>query len=196
MGFRGGEGPRGPTGPTGPTGPEGPLTNEWWFSPVDQMVAGTAPGEGAGNFTTGISFQVTRQVTVSGIRFYKAGGTTRTYRAKLRNAAGATLATVDVACTSTGVYIATFASAQVLTQEAGSSATYKVSIYELTGSFYTRIATGSPCILPAASGGTTFPFLASRSVIVKHLGAFAGGDANPASEAAGERYPVEPVVEN
>lgn len=172
------------------SGSAGATSNAFWLSPVDQMSTGTAPAEAAGSFTTGISFQVTRTVTCTGVRFYKGGGTSRTFRCKLWNAAGAVLASVDVATTAAGVYVGTFATPQVLSQEAGSGAVYKVSIWEITNSFYSRCATGTPCILPPAAT----PFLASRAVIVKHLGAFFAGDANPTSEAAGERYPVEPVI--
>lgn len=165
-------------------------SNEWWLSPVTQMNTGTAAGEAAGAFTTGISFVPTRQVTVTGVKFYKAGGTSRTYRAKLWNAAGTVLASVDVATTAAGIYTATFSSPQTIAQESGAGAIYKVSIWETSNSFYTRINSGSPCVLPPAAT----PFLASRSVLIKHLGAFKAGDADPTSEAAAERYPVEPVI--
>jgi hypothetical protein len=154
------------------------------------MNTGTTAVEAAGSYSSGISFAPTRAITVTGVRFYKAGGTNRTYRCTLWNNAGAALATVDVSTTGAGVYTGTFAAPQNISQEAGGAYTYKVTIWETSGSFYTKITTNSPCLLPPA--GTAF--LASRSILVKHLGAYAAGNAAPNTEAAAERYPVEPVV--
>ena len=184
----------GADGAPGAAGPPGPTTNEFWLSPVDQMVTGTAPAEAAGSFTTGCSFVPTRSCTVTGVRFYKAGGTSRTYRAVLWNNAGTVLQSKDVATTAAGLYTAVFDTPQVIAQEAGGTARYKVSIWETTGTVYTRIGSNTPCYMPSTSAGLPLPFLCGRSTLIVHPGAFGVGNTNPTTEAANERYPVEPVV--
>jgi hypothetical protein len=158
-----------------------------FFSPITWLVAQTTPVVLGGNFTTGVSFQVTQSVVCSGIYFYWAGAVSRTIKCVLRNGAGTTLASIDVAVSGAGFYTGTFSSPQTIAPaDATGTTSFKASIWENSATEYARWAT-APALLPAQ------PFVGGPKVIWENFKKFAAGDANPTSTSGAEHYPVEPI---
>jgi hypothetical protein len=158
-----------------------------FFSPVDYMTGQSTFVRNGGNFTTGLAFQVTQACTITGVRFYWVrNASDRTVKCSIFNGSGTNLATVDVSVTSTGIYIATFASSLSVTQaDATGTNTLKVGVWDKSGNDYTRFS-GNPAIVPV------FTFIGGPKVIWKNWNAFAAGDASPTGSGT-EYYPVEPV---
>lgn len=161
-----------------------------WWSPVDYFVAsGGAPALVAGNFTVGTGFQVNQSQTLIGVRFYWPGAPAVTIRCKAWNGAGVELASVDVITSGAGKYSGLFATPQTLAVIASLTQRYKVSIWETTGTSYTRWGGSiAPAIYPV------LPNFGSPSMFWKTFAQFAAGNAHPGGDNAGvEWFPVEPI---
>lgn len=161
-----------------------------WWSPVDYFVAsGGAPALVGGSFTVGTGFQVNQSQVLTGVRFYWPGAPAVTIRCKLWNAAGVELASVDVVTAGAGKYSGSFATPQTLTTIASLTTRYKVSIWETSGTSYTRWGGSiSPAIYPV------LPTFGSPSMFWKTFAQWAAGNAHPGGDNTGvEWFPVEPV---
>lgn len=135
----------------------------------------------SGNFTVGIQFMPTRDVTCSGIRFYWATAN-KTVKVTLWTNAGSNLANTSVSVESAGVYEGTFTTAQSLT----AGTLYKASAYQTDTSNYTGAAPNSGS-MPAR------PLYAGGYLTYTIINTFSAGDAVPTSLASTEIYFVEPI---
>lgn len=161
-----------------------------WWSPVDYFVAsGGAPALVAGNFTVGTGFQVSKSLTLLGVRFYWPGAPSVTIRCKIWDGAGTELASVDVTTSGAGKYSGLFSSAQTLPVIASLTQRYKVSIWQTTGANFARWGGSvAPAIYPV------LPNQGSPSMFWKTFAQFAAGNVHPSGDNTGvEWFPVEPI---
>lgn len=163
-----------------------------WWSPVDVYVASGGLALTAGNYTSGVIFRFVRNVTVLGARFYWHGGAAATIRVKLWDPAGTQLKTQDVAVSGAGVYTTTTWTPTSCGVCTGSGYTrgYMFSMWETTGTNYTRIANNMYAIIPSPDATQI-----SRSTYMQtYRGFYAAGDAYPALNI-GNTYLIEPVIQ-
>lgn len=167
----------------------GASTQGMFFSYVDFITQNGVFDAPAGNFTTGIGFQVTQSSIITGVRFYWAGIAARTIKCSLWNPAGTNIATVDVATNGVGMYTGTFGAPQTIAPAPapgqGPAGNWKTSIYEKSGTVYTRF-NGSVAQLPLV------PWLLGPSLFLTQTGFFVAGDANPTGTSA-EKYTAQPI---
>jgi hypothetical protein len=166
------------------------IASDIWFQPTSQFPTGSnTVTSSAGSFTTACAFQLLKPVTVIGVKFYWGNTVSRTIKCVLWNNAGANLGSIDVAVAGKGIYSGMFTASIPITQEAGSTAYHKISIWEKSGTEYTRW-TSQPAPYPAVS------FIASPWHMWRTFGAWNAGDANPSSISATEHYAVEPIIQS
>jgi len=137
----------------------------------------------AGNFTTGVQFSVGRSVNCTGLRFYGVAAAAKTVKAKIYDAGGVLLASSAVTISRSGTYLVKWPVAVKLKP----FALYRVAVYQIDGLNYYAY--------PAASANAPArPFYAGGAVVLNNIALFLGGDVAPTNTAAGEAYPVEPVL--
>jgi len=142
-----------------------------------------SPSTSAGSNTTGIDFVFTENATVTGVKFYWAGGSAVTIRCKLWTLADTTQQkTVDVNVSSAGIYTGTFSSSY----SASPWIRYNVSMWETSGTNYTKF-TDANGIQPV------FPFICGQHIIIMHTRKYASGDSFPSVVSGSENYPTQPV---
>lgn len=154
------------------------LVTAAFMSPVDLIGSVT---ERTGNYTIGVAFfTAATNLKCAGVRYYAFSG--RTYRVSLWNAAGTRVTYKDELAGATGPKTTMFAAAQALAQ----SQLYKVSIREVTGTYYQN----STVVFPP------LPLQLNPVVVVSDLALFvAAADAAPTSTTSNTaRYAIEPVL--
>jgi hypothetical protein len=145
--------------------------------------AASSPSTSAGSYTTGINFTLTSNATITGIKFYWAGGSAVTIRCKLWTISDSTQQkTVDVAVSAVGTYTGTFSSSYSAT----AWVRYNVSIWETSGTNYTKFSDGNN-LQPV------FPYIMGQHIIMLNPKMYSSGDAIPATAAGSENYAVQPV---
>ncbi len=149
----------------------------WQGSPL----AGFALG--AGSFSVGVRFSVSKAKLVCGVRFLWAEAT-RTVRASLwRDSNGVLLASSDIAVSADGVYVAMFRTPVNLSQMVNENLT--VSIWDISGVSY--VGSGVDAM------GTVQPYIFPNDTTMVNKRLFAAGNARPTNATAAEDYWVEPV---
>ena len=137
----------------------------------------SAGSNGAGNYSTGSKFYVSKDCTCTGIRF--SGANPAPYTLRLWNSSSSILATVS-ATGGAGPVTGTFSSPVSLT--AGTQ--YFVTMYN--ASTYWQVAGATPL-------GIVFPFSAAPICLIDSRW-YAAGDAMPNTQSGAATYPVEPVL--
>ncbi len=170
----------------------GAVTEELQHSWVDLLADkhSSFGGTSVGSYTVGSSYVFTRRVTITGIRFVWAGSAATTARASLyRFTDGTKLATVDVAVSTGGIYVATFAAPHLIAA-VDVAQHLTCAIWETSGSIYSLYTGG------VGEAGVSAPFSVARSALIKeNPGRYASGDVSPGSFTAAEFYAVEPVID-
>ena len=144
--------------------------------PVDAL--SSSAGEGAGNYTTATEFLVTTALRCTGARFH--GRANRAYKLGLWGPNGTLLASVTVAAaTTSGTRSASFSAPVTLVPYAK----YRISMWCAAGYVF--------------GGGLPLstPWMAGPACQVTSCSYYTSGDAWPNATTAGERYHVEPVLQ-
>lgn len=170
----------------------------FWFDPITIAAAGgwASMLTKGGNFTTGVMIRFTVATHVTGVRFYWPGSSAKTCREKLWDVDTSTqLNSVDIACSTAGIYTATFASSSALT---GSSAYHRllVTVYETSGANFMSAVYPSPeqNRWPGDNNNDlTKPTMIGPSVMVFGWSNYAGGDGMPTTTTTSDEYPILPV---
>ncbi len=157
-----------------------------FFSPT---AIGDARAEAviSGDVTGGRQFMFDGAVTVLGLKFYWPGGVgALTVKCQLWDPSSSSVASVNVSVNAAGVYTATFGSPYDV---AGADAAkpFIFSAYETSGLYYAQVTLDTP--------ETTGDVVGHHIIHLGHL--YASGDAvpsNPVSGAAGNYFPIEPVL--
>lgn len=163
------------------------------FSPYDWSIinASGLPASLSGNYTVGMRFYPTRQIKITGIRFYwPAGGHTVTVKL-WSTTDGSAVASQTVVTSGAGEYTGVFSSAYTVPANRVNDEFY-VSIYDAAGGVYVKSAVAN------FKAGQDFAYIFSQPGLV-YLAAsqvyFAPGDAKPSTATSTERYICEPVVD-
>lgn len=146
------------------------------------------PASSATNYTNGLAFQARRDsCTCTGIRAYWDNATSTTLKMSLFDGSGSSLATVNVASSSTGYKTGTFGSPVSLTR----GTVYLAAIWDGVRQV------PAPQAVYGTGGGTSYlvqPGTMLRDIWVANWGMYAAGDAAPTTVASGYLYLVEPII--
>jgi hypothetical protein len=144
-----------------------------------------SPSSSAGNFTTGVTFNVTRTgIRCIGMRFYVVASAAKTIKCKLYDAAGTLQQTTNVAVSANGVFETYWTTPFALTI----FSLYRVCTWQTDGLNYT-------IYINSAGNMPVRPFPAGGVVIYNSVQQFLAGDAAPTSLAGTETYPCEPILD-
>lgn len=146
------------------------------------------PASSATNYTNGLAFQARRDsCTCTGIRAYWDNATATTLKLSLFNGAGTSLATVNVASSSSGYKTGTFVTPVSLTR----GTVYLAAIWDGV-----RQVPAPQAVYGTGGGGNYLvqPGTMLRDFWIANWGVYAAGDAAPTTVASGYLYLVEPII--
>lgn len=175
----------------------GVSTDGW--SLVDAVAADTTNVNMAvgGSFTVGGKLKFTHTLTVTGGRFYWAGGVgAKTVVVTLWDPSNASVGSGSVAVNSAGVYSVTFSSS-VSVLSANVMKVYTIGMWDNSGNGYTRlVGAGYPLIPGRSDSSSALSVLASPHVMWTGMYFNGAGNSQPTTSSLGgstEFYPVEPT---
>lgn len=168
-----------------------------FFSPVDAVNSGAWTSTiKAGSYSTGSKFMPTVAMSITGARFYWAGGVgAKTIKVSLWNNGTSTrVATTTIAVNAAGIYTPTFSSAYAIT---GSSVnqSFSIAIWENSGTNFFSVTPDGWRLWPGASSTNTFGMaLWGPSMYCGGFSWYGAGDVSPATSwTTSDQYPVEPT---
>ena len=164
----------------------GVTATDLFFSPVTYAVSRLTGGEGAGGYTVGTQFVITKTCTISKIRFAWPVAGAETVKVTLWTG-GASVATTTVAADAVDVYEGTI--------------NYAVGTGDLYKTFYVTVYNSGTANYPTYNPGggivavVNLGLTAGASIIFFALGAYGLGDVQPnVLGGVSEFFAVEPVL--
>ncbi len=159
------------------------------------LVTGASSGastvtSAASSVTTGALVHFPHPFTITGVRTYYVGGSSKTLQCKVWDSANSLLQTGTVAVNAAGPYVCSITPITVSSSDLNKK--FTIGIWENSGALYTYVsnAPGRP-----SNAVCNIPYSQSAWVMVEDDCTFSAGDARPATSLAGttQYFPVEVV---